>query len=96
MTNIGQVSRYGSNESRNGSTGSLGTFLRGVKRGLPFLNYEVKLQDALETENLAKEKFTISIYQEVCFMTSNGTVLAILNPLHILYTSRFFRHRYQK
>ncbi len=70
------VSKYGSNDSkknggadtrmvRNESTSSLGSFFKGVTKGFQFSTYESKLQDALQEETLAVDKFSITIYQEV-------------------------------
>lgn len=56
-------SKYGSNESFS----SLGSFLKGVKRGLPFPGFENRLLDALQSESLAIDSFSIAIYREVSY-----------------------------
>ena len=64
-------SKYGSNES----VSSLGSFFKGVKRGFPFPGFENRLLDALQSESLAIDSFSIAIYREVsygCIMVQNA------------------------
>jgi hypothetical protein len=74
----GSVSKYASNGSshkygsfenlpRNNSSTSLASFLKGVKKGFQFTSFETKLLDALQTETLALEQFSIAVYQEVSY-----------------------------
>jgi len=90
----GSVTKYGSNESKKRgrmnramSESSIGSYLSSkVKEILKISPYEQNLIDAIDTETLAKQKFTIELYQNVALVNSfyNGLVNDIESRLDLL------------